>query len=180
MRKLLLLHAPRDAARAGELTAALEALGYEVTAKTCARLSVQQRRALMAALAGAPWALVVWSRGATPGLRAAAAAARSRGTLALVRLDAARPPARLGAASVSLPRGRHQGQALSRVLECAAMSSEIPAAVAGKTSRYAAFVIVLAFGLITAWASYAVNPSFAAEVNGWAASAAAQAQAIGH
>lgn len=181
MKPLLLLHAPPDTARASEVAALLDALGYAVRAESCGVVNTRERRRLAAAARTTPQVLVLWSRAATPSLRATALAAHRTRKLAFARLDATAPPARLGALAVSVPRGRAQGQALRRLLEDAVMTSVEPERpTAGKTSRIAALFTLAAMGLVTASAAYAVNPSFAAQVDAIAGKAQAQTMALVH
>jgi len=171
MKRVLVLHAPADAARASEVAGAMDALGYAVTPWACDGTE-GLARARAAAIRDAQCALVLWSRNASLSLRQAANAARRAGNLALARLDAASAPSLLGANAVSLRGGRHESQVIRRLVERTMSLDE--AEPSNRTTRYAAVLTVLAMGLVTAAAAYAAVPSFATQVNDVIASAQAQ------
>lgn len=176
MKQVLVLHAPADAARAGEVAGAMEALGYRVTVSACNGPEGRARRDRTAAIRAAQCALVLWSRNATLSLRHAANDARRAGNLALARIDTASAPALLGASAVTLKSGRYQSQAVRQLVERSMSLDE--ARPSGRTTRYAAVLTVLAMGFVTAAAAYAVAPSFASRVD--AVVASAQALIGGH
>jgi hypothetical protein len=178
MNTVLLLHAPSDAARAHDVGARLKALGRSVRIEACGAAGPRDRRRLAEAARTSPRVLLLWSRAATHSLRATAMAAPA-GKLACARLDAALPPARLGAGAVGLPGGRAQTQTLRRLLE-----SEAKAAPSWRvqTARGAAghstALALLLLGVAVGCTAYAVNPGFAAHVNALLSTAQAMAHSI--
>jgi hypothetical protein len=176
MKQVVVVHAPADAARAGEVAGAMEALGYGVTVFACNGPEGRARRDRGAAIRDAKCALVLWSRSATLSLRHAANDARRAGNLALARIDTASAPALLGLNAVTLKPGRYQSQAVRQLVERSMSLDE--ARPSGRTTRYAAILTALAMTFVTAAAAYVVAPSFATRVN--AVVASAQALVGGH
>ncbi len=180
MKQVLVLHAPADAARAGEITTALVGLGYAVSAHACNGMSVAERRRLTTNVRAAPCALVLWSRAAGGSVRNAANIAARHKRLALARLDVTPAPPRLGRNAISLIRGRSQGQALRRLVENTVSSEDLLQPAVGRTSRIAAIFTAIALSVVAASAAYFVNPAWAAQVNGAKASAMAMFRSVSH
>jgi hypothetical protein len=183
MNKVLLLHAPTDAARAHKVTASLEALGYSVRAEVCGALGPRRRRQIADAARTTANVLLLWSRAATPSLRAAAKAARRSGRLSCARLDASLPPARLATCAIGLPAGRAQGAALQRLFDPPAMAGAKQRAPSprkparGNLGRFAALAVVV-LALAAGWTAYSTNTDVAARVNGLLNTAQAMAHSI--
>jgi hypothetical protein len=172
MKQVLVLHAPADAARASEIATALVGLGYAVSAHACNGMGAAERRQLTSNVRAASCTLALWSR-AAGSVRSAANVAAPHKRLALVRLDAAPVPPRLGRNAIRLIRGRSQGQALRRLVESTVNSEDILQPAVGRTSRIAAIFTAVALSFVAASAAYFVNPAWAAQVDGAKASALA-------
>ena len=127
--------------------------------------------------------LLLWSRAATPSLRAAAKEARRSGRLSCARLDASLPPARLATCAIGLPAGRAQGAALQRLFDPPAMAGAKQRAPSprkparGNLGRFAALAVVV-LALAAGWTAYSTNTDVAARVNGLLNTAQAMAHSI--
>jgi len=113
---ILVAHAPTAKRRAAQVKEELEALGYRIEAAPLAASAPRGRKALEGAVAQAGAVVVLWSKDATPAVRAAADCAQAAGKLALARLDAAAPPLGLRAVDLSAWKGFAGAKSWKRLL----------------------------------------------------------------
>lgn len=158
---IILAHAPGDAARAAEIALALAAYGYDVEA------SAKPRRDGKLVL--------LWSAAAARSLalRAAARRAERQGRALIVRLDAAKAPASLGGArAIKLTNGVGDAALWARALAAESQPQQMSALGGSRASGLGA---ALVSALAVATALYVSDAAFAAQVDGIAGIAQAQA-----
>ncbi|WP_395645749.1 hypothetical protein [Terricaulis sp.] len=162
-----------DAAeRAAALREQLAALGHAVeTAPAPVRLSAQARGDAAASIHRAPAVVVLWSRGATSGLRAFAQVASRARKLVMVRLDGARPPFR---ADADLRSDSRRAIAALR----AALTPRAQQPRQDGTTRGEGVFIAMVFVCVGLTTAYLGNAPFASRVNHAAAAIRAAAASV--